>query len=302
MTDIPPEVRNAARVAGVEDWLDDVPAIVESLAHDWSLTTGAVMRGGTEAIVVEATRTDGSPAVIKLYSPARADAMASEATVLRLVAGDGCVRLLDDDVPRRAMLLERLGPMMSELGLPRGERHRQLCDAARQLWRPAADTGLMTGVEKARWLVEHIERWWEELDRPCPRATIDHAVACAARRVAAHDDRRARLVHGDVHQWNALQTLDGSAFKLVDPDGLIAEPEYDLGVTMREDPGEDDLRQRANTLAALTGTDAQAIWEWGQIERVSTALLGTLEGLQPGSRLMLDDANRCAISDRGSDV
>jgi hypothetical protein len=25
-------------------------------------------------------------------------------------------------------------------------------------------------------------------------------------------------------------------FKLVDPDGLLAEPEYDLGIVMREDP------------------------------------------------------------------
>jgi len=30
-------------------------------------------------------------------------------------------------------------------------------------------------------------------------------------------------VHGDGHQWNALQSDSG--FKLVDPDGLVAEPE-----------------------------------------------------------------------------
>ena len=29
-----------------------------------------------------------------------------------------------------------------------------------------------------------------------------------------------------------------SGFKLVDPDGLMAEPEYDLGIIMREDPTE----------------------------------------------------------------
>jgi len=46
---------------------------------------------------------------------------------------------------------------------------------------------------------------------------VDHALACAARRVAAHDDERAFLVHGDVHQWNALEAPGG--FKLVDPDG-----------------------------------------------------------------------------------
>jgi aminoglycoside phosphotransferase (APT) family kinase protein len=55
--------------------------------------------------------------------------------------------------------------------------------------------------------------------------------------MAAHDDERAVLVHGDVHEWNALQA-PGGGLRLVDPDGLVAEPEYDLGVMMREDPVE----------------------------------------------------------------
>jgi streptomycin 6-kinase len=53
------------------------------------------------------------------------------------------------------------------------------------------------------------------------------ALSCAELRVAAHDDERAVLVHGDVHEWNALQA-PGGGFRLVDPDGLLAEPEYDL--------------------------------------------------------------------------
>ena len=90
------------------------------------------------------------------------------------------------------------------------------------------------------------------------------------------------LVHGDVHQWNALRRGDGWA--LVDPDGLLAEPEYDLGILMREDPVElmtGDPRDRARWLAARTGLDATAIWEWGAAERVSTGLLCLAIDLQP---------------------
>lgn len=75
--------------------------------------------------------------------------------------------------------------------------------------------------------------------------------------------RSAVLVHGDVHQWNALEAKQG--FKLVDPDGLLAEAEYDLGILMREDPTElldGDPRRRAHWLAARCGLDAAAIWEW----------------------------------------
>lgn len=99
-------------------------------------------------------------------------------------------------------------------------------------------------------------------------------------------------MHGDVHQWNALQSPTG--FKLVDPDGLFADPEYDLGVLMREDPAEllvDGPRTRSTWLAARTGTDETAIWEWGVVERVSTGLLATEIGLQPAGELMLHAAD-----------
>jgi len=103
------------------------------------------------------------------------------------------------------------------------------------------------------------------------------------------------LVHGDVHQWNALEA--GGGFKLVDPDGLLAEAEYDLGVLMREDPMElldGDPRERARRLARRHGLDAEAIWEWGAVERVSTGLLCTRIGLQPAGREMLIAADRLA--------
>ncbi len=83
-------------------------------------------------------------------------------------------------------------------------------------------------------------------------------------------------------------------FRLVDPDGLLAEPEYDLGILMREDPLElidGDPRERARSLAALSGLDADAIWEWGVVERVSTGLLCTDVELQPVGRQMLAAAD-----------
>jgi streptomycin 6-kinase len=103
------------------------------------------------------------------------------------------------------------------------------------------------------------------------------------------------LVHGDVHQLNALQSDGG--FKLVDPDGLLAEAEYDLGVLMRGDPVEllaGDPFERARWLAARTGLDPVATWEWGVIERVSTGLLCTQIHLQPLGRDTLRAAEAVA--------
>ena len=196
------------------------------------------------------------------------------------------------------LLLERLGRSMHELALPIVQRHEILCATAQRVWRPAAGCGLPTGADKARWLAERIPAAWEETGRPCSARAVEHALTCAGRRAAAHDDDRAVLVHGDVHEWNALHA-PGGGFKLVDPDGLLAEPEYDLGIIMREDPVElldGDPYARARWLAARTGLDPVAIWEWGVVERVSTGLLAERIDLQPVGRQMLAAADHLARS------
>ncbi len=294
---VPEIVRKQASVAGATTWLEELPALVADLERDWSITVGRPYTGGTEAFVAAATLDDGSDAVLKLLIPRAGGAPGHEITVLRLTNGEGCVQLLRADVARSALLLERLGPSMYELALPLAQRHELLCSAAQRLWRPAPDCGLPSGAEKGRWLVDFITSLWQALDRPCSERAVDYALSCAARRIAAHDDERAVLVHGDIHQWNALQANGG--FKLVDPDGLLAEAEYDMGILMREDPVElldGDARARARRLAERTGLDATAIWEWGVVERVSTGLLSTEIDLQPAAREMLAVADRVSAT------
>src|SRR3954447_1535813 len=290
MVDIPDVVRKKARAVGADAWVDELPALVAALETEWQIVVGRAYRDSTEAYGPEGTLPDGTPAVLKLLVPRDGDAAAHEATVLRIAAGEGCPRLLGDDVARGALLLERLGRSLHELRLPVDRRHTILVAAVQRIWRPAPDCGLPTGAAKALWLSEFISRLWEELDRPCSERAVDYALECARLRGEAHRDERAVLVHGDVHQWNALEADDG--FKLVDPDGLRAEAEYDLGIIMREDPLDGDLPERARRLARRTGLDAAAIWEWGVVERVSTGLLGTQVGLQPVAGEMLATADR----------
>ncbi len=89
-------------------------------------------------------------------------------------------------------------------------------------------------------------------------------------------------------------------WKLIDPDGMLAEPELDLGIMMREDPepllAGESARGRAAWLARATALEADAIWEWGVVERVTTGLLGTRIGMQPEARRMLQVADQLASS------
>jgi streptomycin 6-kinase len=300
---LPEVVRNKALAAGAAAWLDELPALVATLEHDWGITVGRPFADATEAFVAEVSGPE--PAVLKLMIPRPGDHARHEITVLRLAGGDGCARLLRADEPRGALLLERLGRPLRELGLPLARRLEILCATATRLWRPAPGCDLPTGAEKARWLTGYIESTWPALGRPCTEQAVDYALTCAARRLQAHDAERAVLTHGDIHEWNVLEAPrsrqhrdpEPGTFKLVDPDGLLAEAEYDLGVLMREDPVE--LRQgdpwaRARWLARRCGLDATAIWEWGAAERVSTGLLCTMIGLQPVGREMLATADYVA--------
>lgn len=298
--EVPATVRAFARTAGADDWLAGLPDLVGRLERDWRIAVGPAYPDATEAFVAPAELADGTPAVVKLLLRRRHGRHAAdEMTVLRLADGDGCVRLLRHDDESGAMLLERLGPSMYRVGLPIEQRHEILCRVAMRLWRPAPDSGLPTGATKAAGLAEYVQESWDRLGRPCTERAVEVALADAAKRAAAYDPERAVLLHGDVHQWNTLRAGPGDDvdWKLVDPDGLLAEPEADLGVLMREDTAElltGDPWERSRRLAAWTGTDPVAIWEWGTIERLANGLLGLETGLEQNGRDSLAASDRLA--------
>jgi streptomycin 6-kinase len=292
---LPEVVRDKAISIGAQKWIDNLEELVRHLEVLWSITVGRAYQDSTEALVAEAELEDGTKAVLKLLIPRSTEPARNEITVLKITHGTGCARLLKDDEALGALLLERLGPSLFQMGLPIKRRHEVLCSTAEEIWRPAPECGLPTGAQKGQFLVDLITKLWAELDRPCSQRAVEYALLCAERRIAAHDDEHAVLVHGDVHQWNALQSGDG--FKLVDRDGLLAEAEYDLAVLMREDPLEllqGDPKERSRWLAKRCRLDATAIWEWGVVERVSTGLLLSQVGLQPVGREMLAVADHVA--------
>ena len=195
--------------AAGEAWLAGLPGLLAGLEADWAVTVGARLDGGHAAYVAAAMTRDGTPVVVKVPVPPGADGFTPfgrQFAALRLAGGDPYARLIRYDVPRQALLLERLGRPMASLGWPASRQMDALARTAARGWRPVPDDGqLPTGAEAARWLAGFICSAWDELARPCPEAAIDLAVRCAAAREAAFDPGRAVLVHGDVHAFNALQ-------------------------------------------------------------------------------------------------
>jgi streptomycin 6-kinase len=291
-------------------WLEDLPDILVSLAADWSISYGRPLDGGNAAYVVEAFTAGGEPVVAKVALPTGMDGFApfeQELEALLCAGGDPYAELIRYDEARRSLLLERLGPPLASLGWP---KERQLAAVASTLargWRAVPGARLPTGAAKAEWLAGFVAMVWENLGRPCSQAAADKAVSYAAERAAAFAPERAVLVHGDGHAHNLLLKPDaadgGASFRLIDPEGLISEPAHDLGVALRD--GNEELlagdavgaaSARCRQVASLTGVDADAIWQWAFIERVSSGLFLLQLGHRKEARPFLAVADRLSGS------
>jgi streptomycin 6-kinase len=193
---------------------------------------------------------------------------------------------------------------MEELGVPVERQLETLCAMLTRAWEvPPGVAPTRTAVEaKARGLHELVSRLWVELEQPCSQAVFSQALRFAERRIAAADAGRAVVVHGDPHPANALRVKTPRVgaepgFVFVDPDGFLAEPAYDLGVVLRgwcpellAGDAPTVARRYCQLLARHTGVDAQAIWEWGFIERVSSGLYAWAFGAEALGRPLLTTA------------
>jgi streptomycin 6-kinase len=304
---VPDSVRQKVATLGAEGlrWLVGLGDLIGELEQEWQVIVGSSLEGGTEAYVAEARTRDGSDVILKVAIPENNGntVLANEVTALTIADGHGYVRLLHYDLSRRALLVERLGIPLRELGYSTSVQIDIICTTLRETWvHVPPRSQLPSGASMAQWHSTFIADLWEHLERPCSQRALDKALSFAQTRARAFDPELAVLVHGDAHNGNTLQNLSQtpSSFKLIDPDGLEVEPAYDLGVLMREwideliaDPVRRG-RERCAYLSHLTGTDTQAIWEWGFMQCMSTGLFLIQVGQERSGIQMLEVADAWA--------
>jgi streptomycin 6-kinase len=276
---VPELVRRKALHLGAagERWLAGLPALVADVARQWSITIGESLHGGSASFVARARTFDGRGVVLKLVLPGHE--VVGQVEALRAADGLGYVRLHAADVPRGALLLEALG---KPIDLPPEPTMVVLARMLRQAWQVPRGGGPVP--DKAGALGAMVDRLWHSHGRPCSARV--HAVALEfARRRALFDPALSVVVHGDPHPGNVLRVLSPrpgaeTGYVFVDPDGFPGDPAYDLGVVLREwcapllaaDDAPALARRYCALLAAESGLDETAIWEWGFLERVSTGL------------------------------
>jgi len=323
-----PTARTRAEFAGEAGlrWLLDLPDLVAEIEERWSITIGEPLPDANEGYVARAKRSDGTAAVVKLLVPM--GWYNDQIGTLERAEGRGYVKVLETDHDRRVYLMESLGEPLGDSGRPVAEMLDLLVATLRQAWTvPPPRAGVaaevdpapafMTGTGKAQGLRGLIEGHWEKLSRPCSAEAVDLALRYLVRREAAFDPDRTVWAHGDPHAGNALavpgarigaetgaETKAETEYVFIDPEGLLIEPAYDLGVILRDWDYELATARDpfvmaqgfCSRLAESAGVDRQAVWEWGFIERVATGLYVLDHGIAWG-RDKLANAERLLAVD-----
>ena len=198
-------------IAG-EAWLRGLPALVGELSRRWNVTLGPPFELSYN-YVAAARRGDGTAAVFKI-GPWEDGEIGREIEALRLYGGSGACRLLESEVGLKAMLLERIRPGDTLVGVAARDDDaatRIGADVMRRLWRPAADLPDPSLLQAARRVVP--PGVFSATARPT-------AGRDRSRRPFSSTPRRSRptcsppspedvLLHGDFHHYNVLSSERG---------------------------------------------------------------------------------------------
>lgn len=205
---------------GASAWLIGLPAALQRIEAQWSLTLGTPFDDASCAWVAPVKRADGSSAVLKFGMPH----MESEHEIqgLRFWNGEPTVRLLQADVELGAMLLERCEPGTQLRALPELEQDVVIAGLLRRLWRkptapyPFRSLSAMTTYWSSETLTQS-DAW--------PDAGLVREGLSAFQQLerTSADDV---LLATDLHAGNVLRA-EREPWLVIDPKPFVGDPAYD---------------------------------------------------------------------------
>lgn len=260
-------------------WFDSLPRLAEQLAKKWGLSNLQVLPNMSYNYVVGCMQ-GNVPAVLKIgfYKPK----LQYEIQALKLFAGKGCVVLLDADIERGALLLQRAVPGTS-LKTLFPEQDRQAADIASQVIK-----NLQCVTPRQLNGLPHVEDWLSMLDQNwnVPQRHLEKARVLKNQLLATTTQKV--LLHGDLHHENIL-LRDDNSWVAIDPKGVIGDPVYEVGAPMRNPIPElaencevkKIIQNRVNLFAESLGFDRQRIFDWAFVQVVLGACWSLEDGLDP---------------------
>ena len=255
-------------------WIRNLPGVLGELGDRWAIDIGDPLQPLSYNFVATAQR-GGQRLVLKLGVPG--PDLAREIQALQVLAGEGVVRLLAADVALGAMLLERLSPGTPLKELGDDEQATHIAGALmRKMPRRTPPAGAFPTVADWAAGLQRLRNRFEGKTGPIPADLVEAAEQVYAELLPLSGP--AVLLHGDFHHANILKS-ESRGWVAIDPQGVIGEPEYEVGVLLHNPFPEvatwSDLEgvtaRRLDQLSEEAGFDRQRIVKWGMAQAVLSA-------------------------------
>lgn len=271
------ETSHPVLAIGGDEWLDELPRIVDELLTTWDLTPAGPARTGYCAVVLPVVGNEGGDAVLKLSWP-HAEAV-TEHLALGAWGGNGAVRLIRADPRRFALLLDRLDfADLTDVFID------QACEI---IGDRLADLDL-AGHPKIPRLLDQVPRWQAKLAGApmLPPRIADQASHLLDE--LTRDDTRESLLHTDLHYGNVLaRSAEASPYEsanwlAIDPKPLVGDRAFEIAPALcnrAEEMGTGSgfrwsVRRRVEVICEAAGIDEDRARAWAIVREAINAVDG----------------------------
>lgn len=267
--------RNAYGEKAVE-LAQGIPATIEYLSMHWDIRITAPYGNMLQNFVVPFVRNDGSDAVLKISADRRM--ILRQAATLARLGGHGTIKLIDADLDRGALLMERATPG-EPLNGSFDDETSALIESFRRLWRAPNQTRSVAipsvTIVGTDWMPGEMKETRRALlanGMADQVAIVDEAERLLGDLLSSNKEEV--LLHGDLHAGHLLSGK--GRWLAIDPLGIFGERAFDVGTIFRDDrkslrvaanPNE-LLAQRLYRLALELDVDWERIRGWGLVQAV----------------------------------
>lgn len=211
-------------------WLENLPDLIRHYEEEWQLECFDPFPLSYNYVLPAKTES-GKPVVLKISFPNNHE-FSNEISALRFYDGDGAIKIIQEDIENKAVLLERAVPG-TRIGdvLPDSKQISIVSEVIKKIHKPVSlknDYFFPTLTDWAK-AFERYRKKFNIKTGPIPARMFEEAEETFVQ--FDGDDKSRLLLHGDLHNDNIL--LSERGWLAIDPKGVIGNQEFEIGTYLR---------------------------------------------------------------------